>query len=142
MDLPSFSLSEIFALGGHYEWRLKQQEICFRGSGRFQNLLSCRIPVSDEQIAQLKAAAAQIYRSCLIQEDRQKLRMIAVANACDRRFQTPKPHLNKLFSHQRSLLAPPKRLLLAPASLRQSKTTRNSHFHRRIYESLKGETLI
>jgi hypothetical protein len=57
MDLPSFSLSEIFALGGHhYEWRLKQQEIKFRGSGRFQNLLSCRIPVSDEQIAQLKAA--------------------------------------------------------------------------------------
>jgi hypothetical protein len=55
MDLPSFSLSEIFALGGSYEWRLKQQEICFRGSGRFQNLLSGRIPVSDEQIAKLKA---------------------------------------------------------------------------------------
>lgn len=53
---PSFTLSEQFAFGSEYSWRLKESEIRFRGSGDYERLVLRRIPVSDEQIASFFAA--------------------------------------------------------------------------------------
>jgi hypothetical protein len=48
----SFSLSEQFALstGGSFHWRLKDQEIRFRGTGPYSELVHQRIPAHDYQI--------------------------------------------------------------------------------------------
>ncbi len=48
---PSFTLSEQFAFGSQYSWRLKESEIRFRGSGEYERLVLQRIPASTEQIA-------------------------------------------------------------------------------------------
>ncbi len=50
MNPPSFVLSEEGAFNDSFEWRLKEQEIRFRGSGAYANLVHRRIPASDEQI--------------------------------------------------------------------------------------------
>lgn len=47
----SFTLTEQYALGGAYTWRLKEGEIRYRGSDEFARLVNQRIPASDEQIA-------------------------------------------------------------------------------------------
>jgi hypothetical protein len=52
----SFTLTEQFAFGSQYSWRLKESEIRFRGSGEYQRLVLQRIPVSIEQIASFRAA--------------------------------------------------------------------------------------
>lgn len=48
---PSFTLTEQFAFGSRYSWRLKESEIRFRGSGDYERLVLQRIPASAEQIA-------------------------------------------------------------------------------------------
>lgn len=53
---PSFTLSEQFAFGSQYSWRLKEGEIRFRGSGEYQRLVLRRIPASEAQIASFLAA--------------------------------------------------------------------------------------
>lgn len=53
---PSFTLTEQFALGSMYSWRLKESEIRFHGTGRYEHLVMRRIPASDEQIASFVAA--------------------------------------------------------------------------------------
>lgn len=52
----SFTLTEQFAFGSQYSWRLKDSEIRFRGSGGYQRLVLQRIPVSVGQIAAFRAA--------------------------------------------------------------------------------------
>ncbi len=54
--LASFTLTEQFAFGSQYSWRLKESEIRFRGSGEYQRLVLQRIPVSVKQIASFFAA--------------------------------------------------------------------------------------
>lgn len=49
-NLITFALTEVFALGGQYTWRLKESEIRFRGSGEFAGLVNRRIPASEKQI--------------------------------------------------------------------------------------------
>ncbi len=47
----SFDISERDELGGHaWSWRLKEQEIRFRGTGRYSHLVTQRIPASEIQI--------------------------------------------------------------------------------------------
>lgn len=53
---PSFTLSEQFAFGSEYTWRLKETEIRFRGSGDYDRLVLRRIQASHEQIASFFAA--------------------------------------------------------------------------------------
>lgn len=53
---PSFTLSEQFAFGSQYSWRLKESEIRFRGSGDFERRVLQRIPASAEQVASFRAA--------------------------------------------------------------------------------------
>lgn len=53
---PSFTLTEQFAFGSAYSWRLKEGEIRFRGSGHYEGLVLQRIPASDRQIASFVAA--------------------------------------------------------------------------------------
>jgi hypothetical protein len=52
----SFTLTEQFAFGSQYSWRLKESEIRFRGSGEYQRLVLQRIPASAERIASFGAA--------------------------------------------------------------------------------------
>src|SRR5579871_5759738 len=52
----SFTLTEQFAFGSQYSWRLKESEIRFRGSGEYQRLVLQRIAVSVEQVASFFAA--------------------------------------------------------------------------------------
>ena len=47
----SFTLTEQFAFGSQYSWRLKDSEIRFRGSGEYEQLVLQRIPASADQIA-------------------------------------------------------------------------------------------
>lgn len=53
---PSFTLTEQFAFGSQYSWRLKESEIRFRGSGDYERLVLQRIPASAEQIASFCSA--------------------------------------------------------------------------------------
>ena len=53
---PSFTLTEEFAFGSRYSWRLKEGEIRFRGTGDYERLVLRRIPASEEQIAEFLAA--------------------------------------------------------------------------------------
>lgn len=53
---PSFTLTEQFAFGSQYSWRLKDSEIRFRGSGDYDGLVLGRIPASDVQVASFLAA--------------------------------------------------------------------------------------
>jgi hypothetical protein len=53
---PSFTLTEQFAFGSRYSWRLKESEIRFRGSGDYERLVLRRIPASEEQIASFFSA--------------------------------------------------------------------------------------
>lgn len=47
----SFDISERDELGEHaWSWRLKEQEIRFRGAGRYSHLVTQRIPASETQI--------------------------------------------------------------------------------------------
>lgn len=47
----SFDISERYELGEHaWSWRLKEQEIRFRGAGRYSQLVSQRIPASESQV--------------------------------------------------------------------------------------------
>ena len=48
--LPTFTLTEQYALGGEYTWRLKESQIRYRGSHQFAGLVNQRIPASDWQI--------------------------------------------------------------------------------------------
>ena len=52
----SFTLSDQFALGGEFTWRLKDSEIRYRGKGEYSQIVNRRIPASDEQIAAFKDA--------------------------------------------------------------------------------------
>lgn len=52
----SFTLSEQFALGGDFTWRLKDSEIRCRGSGEYAQIVNQRIPVSDERVVAFKDA--------------------------------------------------------------------------------------
>ncbi|MCA9115716.1 MAG: hypothetical protein KDA79_11575 [Planctomycetaceae bacterium] len=52
----TFTLTEQFAFGSHYSWRLKESEIRFRGSGEFAQLVIRRIPASDAQVEEFFAA--------------------------------------------------------------------------------------
>lgn len=51
-----FALSEHFAFGSRYSWRLKESEIRFRGSGEYERLVLQRIPARVEQIDSFFAA--------------------------------------------------------------------------------------
>jgi hypothetical protein len=53
---PTFTLSEQFALGGDFTWRLKDAEIRYRGSGEHAQIVNQRIPANDERIAAFKDA--------------------------------------------------------------------------------------
>ena len=53
---PSFTLSETFALGGDFTWRLKDSEIRYRGSGEYAHVVNKRIPANDDRIAAFKDA--------------------------------------------------------------------------------------
>jgi hypothetical protein len=53
---PSFTLTEQFAFGSSYSWRLKESEIRFRGAGDFEHLVRRRIPASEQQVASFFAA--------------------------------------------------------------------------------------
>jgi hypothetical protein len=53
---PSFTLSEVFALGGQCTWRLKDGEIRYRGSGDHERLVIQRIPASPKQIETFASA--------------------------------------------------------------------------------------
>ena len=53
---PSFTLTEQFAFGSQYSWRLKDSEIRFRGSGDYERLVLQRIPAAAEQIAAFLSA--------------------------------------------------------------------------------------
>ena len=46
----SFALTEEFAFGSTYSWRLKESEIRFRGAGRYERLVLRRISASEQQI--------------------------------------------------------------------------------------------
>ncbi len=52
---PKFTLTERFALGGDYSWRLKDSQIRYRGSERFANQVLQRIPVTPSQVNDLIA---------------------------------------------------------------------------------------
>jgi hypothetical protein len=47
---PSFTLTEEFAFGSMYSWRLKESEIRFRGTGDYERLVMRRIPASEKRI--------------------------------------------------------------------------------------------
>lgn len=47
---PTFTLTEQFALGGEYSWRLKDSQIRYRGSERFANQVLQRIPATPGQV--------------------------------------------------------------------------------------------
>lgn len=53
---PSFTLTEHFAFGSHYSWRLKESEIRFRGTGDYERLVVRRIPASNKQVASFFSA--------------------------------------------------------------------------------------
>lgn len=53
---PSFTLTEVFAFGDSFEWRLKDSQIRFRGKGQYTQLVNQRIPAGADQIANLRAA--------------------------------------------------------------------------------------
>lgn len=53
---PSFTLTEQFAFGSRYSWRLKESEIRFRGSGDYESLVVNRIPASESQIGSFFSA--------------------------------------------------------------------------------------
>jgi hypothetical protein len=53
---PTFRLTEQFAFGSQYSWRLKDSEIRFRGSGDYECLVNRRIPASDAQVKEFSAA--------------------------------------------------------------------------------------
>ncbi len=51
MNPPSFDLAERYEQGGDsYSWRLKDNEIRFRGTGQYAGLVGRRIPANDKQI--------------------------------------------------------------------------------------------
>ena len=52
----SFALSEQFAFGSQYSWRLKESEIRFRGTGDYERLVLRRIPTSEKQISSFFSA--------------------------------------------------------------------------------------
>ncbi|MEZ6132413.1 MAG: hypothetical protein R3C59_27430 [Planctomycetaceae bacterium] len=57
MTPPSFNISERYELGGDsWSWRLKDNQIRFRGTGKYTNLVSQRIPASDSQIESVHEA--------------------------------------------------------------------------------------
>ena len=57
---PSFTITEQFAFGSQYSWRLKGSEVRFRGSGDYERLVLQRIPASDKQITSFFCALEMI----------------------------------------------------------------------------------
>jgi hypothetical protein len=53
---PSFTLIEQEVFGTSYEWRLKDSEIRFRGTGECTNLVKQRIPASEVRVASFFSA--------------------------------------------------------------------------------------
>jgi hypothetical protein len=57
MTPPSFSISERYELGSHsWSWRLKDNQIRFRGTGKYTHLVTQRIPASDSQVESVHEA--------------------------------------------------------------------------------------